>query len=129
MRCVSLSYGIIFAMIASVAYARMMNCDAGTGEGITVGFGLGGADVLEIGVAGAAQETRRTMSRMEITRYILLKCQTHRTDTFLRTEIESLTVLRISGVIDNAFASIPSKTAPTTGGICRCTSRAFGASL
>src|SRR5688572_14720119 len=127
--CVSLSYGIIFAMIASVAYARMMNCEAGDGEGGMVGSGLGGVEVFGIGGAGAAQETRKTISRVKITRYILLKCQTYLTDTFLRTEMESVTVLRISGVAWNASASIPSRTAPTTGGVFKRTNRACGASL
>src|SRR5688572_26966568 len=53
----------------------------------------------------------------------------HLTDTFLRAEMVSFMVLRISAVTLNMSASIPSMTAPITGGTFRRTSLALGASL
>ena len=68
----------MFATMPSVAYARMMNCEAGAGEGegITVGSGLGTAFVL-MGVAEVEQDINKTASRPRLIkkRYILSKCQ------------------------------------------------------
>src|SRR5215213_4375202 len=55
-------------------------------------------------------------------------CHVHLTGIVLRMEIVSLMVLRISGVTRVAPASMPSITAPTTGGTFNRTRRAFGAS-
>lgn len=44
-------------MMPSVAYARMMNCEVGAGEGVNVGSGL------DVGKAGVVQAVNRVTAR------------------------------------------------------------------
>ena len=112
--CVSLSYGIMSAKMPSVAYARMINWEAGAGDEITVGSRLGATFVLGRGVPEGEQHVRKEASRQRLVlsiaegrrkkRYMLCKCQIQTMRELLHAFLEECIQIGIT-VLEQGFCN------------------------